>query len=178
MSVLLLNASSEPLSVIPTRRALSLMLRGRVVAATDETMRLRATSSAIEVPTILRLRRYVNVPRRNARWSRRGVLDRDEHTCIYCGVTLGGRSKGRVVTKKDFTVDHIVPRSRGGKNTWGNTAAACASCNNRKADKLPHEAGMHLRWEPRIPRVDYLIVGGQIPDTWKIYLEVPKRNGR
>lgn len=178
MSVLLLNASSEPLSVIPTRRALSLMMRGRVVAATDETLRLRSTSSAIDIPTVLRLRRYVNVPRRNARWSRRGVLDRDAHVCIYCGVTLGQRQRGRVVTKKDFTVDHIVPRSRGGKNTWGNTACACASCNNRKADKLPNEAGMHLRWEPKIPRVDYLIVGGEIPDTWKFYLEVPSRGHR
>ncbi len=163
------------MSVIPTRRALSLLLRDRVVAATDETLALRSTSSAIEIPTILRLRRYVNVPRRNARWSRRGVLDRDAYICIYCGVTLGGRKRGRVVTKKDFTVDHIVPRSRGGRNTWGNTACACAPCNNRKADKMPNEAGMQLKWEPKIPRVDYLVFGGDVPDNWKIYLEVSRR---
>lgn len=152
------------------------MLRGRVVAATDETFSLRATTSSFEIPTILRLRRYINVPRRNARWSRRGILDRDKHCCIYCGVTVGSKRKGRIVIKKDFTVDHIVPRSRGGKNTWGNTACACASCNNRKADKMPNEAGMRMRWEPKTPRVDYLILGGEIPDAWKIYLEVPKRN--
>lgn len=175
MTVLLLNASSEPLSVIPKRRALSLLLRGRVVAATDETTPLRATTTAVDIPTILRLRRYVNVPRRNARWSRRGVLDRDKFECIYCGIMLGQRQRGSVVTKKTFTVDHIVPRCRGGKNTWGNTACACARCNNRKADKMPNEAGMHLRWEPKIPRVDYLIVGGEIPDSWKIYLEVPSK---
>ena len=178
MTVLLLNASSEPLSVIPLRRALSLMLRGRVVAATDESISIRATTTSFEIPTILRLRRYINVPRRNARWSRRGILDRDNHCCIYCGVTVGNKRKGRMVVKKDFTVDHIVPRSRGGKNTWGNTACACAICNNRKADKMPNEAGMRLRWEPKTPRVDYLILGGEIPDAWKIYLEVPKRNQR
>ena len=173
MTVLLLNASSEPLSVIPDRRALSLLMRGRVVPATDETISLRATSSAVEIPTVLRLRRYINVPRRHARWSRRGVLDRDNHICIYCGIDLKSRQSGRVITKRDYTVDHIVPRSRGGKNTWGNTACACSRCNNRKADKLPNEAGMRLLWEPKTPRVDYFIVEGDIPETWKFYLEIP-----
>ncbi len=173
MSVLLLNASSEPLSVIPDRRALSLMLRGRVVAATDETISMQAATYAVEIPTVLRLRHYVNVPRRNARWSRRSVLERDDHTCIYCGVKSGVPHKGRILTRRDFTVDHIVPRSRGGRNTWGNTACACPRCNNRKAARLPHEAGMKLRWEPKIPRVNYFVVQGDIPDPWKFYLEVP-----
>ena len=80
--------------------------------------------------------------------------------------------KGKTVTRSIFTLDHIVPKSRGGKNTWGNTACACETCNQRKDNKLPNEAGMKLLWEPKIPRVNYLIAGGDMPDSWKIYLEV------
>jgi 5-methylcytosine-specific restriction endonuclease McrA len=77
-----------------------------------------------------------------------------------------------VLGKNDFTVDHLIPRSRGGKNTWGNTACACPLCNNRKGDRTPHEAGMVLRWEPKIPRVGYLVASGDVPAAWKVYLEV------
>ena len=79
---------------------------------------------------------------------------------------------GRVLTKADFTVDHIIPRSRGGKNTWGNTACACAACNRRKGNRTPHEAGMRLLWEPKTPRVDYLVLWGDIPASWKVYLRM------
>ena len=170
MTILLLNASYEPLTVIPQRRAISLMLRGRVDAATDEAVALRSTHSVFEIPHVLRLRKYVNVPRRGARWTRRGVLQRDGYRCAYCGIGLGRRQRGQVIRRDDFTIDHVVPRSKGGRNTWGNTVCACTTCNNRKADKLPNEAGMKLLWEPKIPRVDYLVASGDVPEAWKIYL--------
>lgn len=171
-AVLLLNASYEPLAVIPSRRALSLMLRDRVDAVTEDMLMMRSVTRVLPVPTVIRLRRYVNVPRRGARWSRQGVLRRDGYVCIYCGMGAGREQGGRVLTKQDFTVDHIVPRSRKGPNTWGNTACACRSCNQRKGSRTPHEAGMALRWEPKIPRVDYLVASSEIPQAWRIYLRV------
>ncbi len=172
MSVLLLNASYEPLAVIPQRRAMSLMLRERVEPATEEGVTIQGTSGNLTVPSVVRLRCYINVPRRGTRWSRKGVLQRDGYRCIYCGLQVGDRQRGQFLARTDFSVDHIIPCSRGGRNTWTNTACACGVCNNRKADRTPHEAAMPLRWEPKIPRVNYLIVSGQIPAAWKLYLQI------
>ncbi len=170
--VLLLNATYEPLRVIPVQRAVSLLLRGVAEGVEGVAARLRTPSTVFEVPSVLRLRYYVNVPRRGAVWSRRGVLVRDKYTCIYCGIRLGERHHGRVLTRADFTVDHLIPRSRGSGNTWGNTACACRWCNHRKADRTPHEAGMRLLWEPKTPRVNYLVVSGEVPAEWRVYLRV------
>ena len=171
VAVLLLNASYEPLAVIPYRRAMSLMLRGRVDAATNAEQSIRTASNVLRIPTVLRLRRYINVPQRGARWSRQAVLHRDNYCCIYCGVVAGDKQNGHVLNKRDFTIDHVIPRSRGGRNTWGNTACACPACNHRKGNRTPHEAGLTLRWEPKTPRVDYVVASGEMPAEWKIYLE-------
>jgi 5-methylcytosine-specific restriction endonuclease McrA len=172
MAILLLNASYEPLGVITKRRALSLLLRERVDAVTEEMTALYGVVDALSIPAVLRLRRYVNVPRRGARWSRSGVLKRDNFTCIYCGVQAGQKRGGRPLNRSDFTLDHILPQSRGGRNTWGNTACACAGCNGRKGGRTPHEAGMAMLWEPKIPRVDYVVASGDVPESWKFYLEI------
>ena len=172
VAVLLLNASYEPLAVIPARRALSLLLRDRVDAVTDEKVTLLSVAQGLSIPSVLRLRRYVRVPQRGVRWSRTGVMRRDGYRCIYCGVQAGDQRGNRVFHKEDFTIDHLIPRSRSGKNTWGNTACACPACNQRKGDRTPHEAGMALLWEPKTPRVDYLVAFGSVPTAWKMYLEV------
>lgn len=171
-SVLLLNASFSPLSVIPMRRAISLMIRGCVEAATEETITIQGVSRPFHLPAVIRLHRYINVPQRKAGWSRSAVMKRDAYRCIYCGIQFGERQSGRKLYKKDFTLDHIIPRSQGGRNTWGNTACACYRCNQRKADRTPHEAGMPMLWEPKIPRVNYVVVAGEVPDAWKVYLPV------
>lgn len=171
-NVLLLNASYEPLAVITLRRAVSLLMRGRVEAACDDAIELCGTSDTWRIPTVIRLRYYVNVPRRGVSWSRQAVLRRDKLTCGYCGAQPGFRQSGRLLTRDDFTVDHIVPASRGGKNTWGNTICACKACNQRKADRLPHEVNFKLLWEPKTPRVRYLVASGDIPAAWKTYLEM------
>ncbi len=170
--VLLLNASYEPLRVIPVQKAVGLMMRGVVEGVEGVAARLRTPSTVFEVPSVLRLRYYVNVPHRKAAWSRRAVLTRDGYTCIYCGIRVGARYRGRHLTRTDFTVEHLIPRSRGGGSTWTNTACACRWCNHRKADRTPHEAGMRLRWEPKIPRVNYVIASGDMPSEWKVYLRV------
>lgn len=171
-SVLLLNASYEPLDIIPLKRAVSLMLRGRVEPACTDSIEMRSASLTWHIPTVIRLRYYVNVPRRGVSWSREAVLRRDRYTCAYCGVKPGDRVRGAVLTKYNFTVDHVLPVSRGGNNTWGNTVCACAPCNQRKADRLPHEAAMKLLWEPKTPRARYIVASGDIPAGWKAYLEV------
>lgn len=171
VSVLLLNASYEPLAVIPQRRAISLLLRGRVERATVQEFNLESALTSLRIPTVIRLRRYVNVPRRGAHWSRSGVLQRDGYTCIYCGGRAGQKRRGHLLRQSDFTIDHLLPRSRGGRNTWGNTACACAACNQRKGNRTPHEAGLTLGWEPKTPRVGYVVATGDIPAEWKIYLE-------
>ena len=171
-SVLLLNASYEPLDIIPLKRAVSLLLRGRVEAACVESIEMHSAYSTWHIPTVIRLRYYINVPRRGVSWSRDAVLRRDRYTCAYCGTQSGQRHNGRVLTRGDFTVDHILPVSRGGKNTWGNTVCACAPCNQRKADRLPHEANIKLLWEPKTPRARYIVASGEIPAVWKAYLEI------
>ena len=173
VAVLLLNASYEPLAVIPRQRAVSLIMRDRVDAAAEELITIQGVATSLKIPTVIRLRRFVNVPQRGARWSRQGVFRRDGYQCIYCGIEAGEGQSGRFLTRSDFTLDHIMPRSRGGRNTWGNTACACPKCNQRKGDRTPYEAGMILRWEPKIPRVDYLVASGEIPEAWKFYLQLP-----
>ena len=172
--VLLLNGSTwEPLSVITVQRAINLLFAGKAYAVEQTGQYLRTVRSKFEVPSVIALRSYVNVPRRKSHWSRKGVLVRDNYTCIYCGIRMGTLVKSKVLSKRDFTIDHITPRSKGGKDTWSNTACACSKCNHRKGNRLHNVAGMRLRWEPKTPRTSYLVIAlGSGPDVWKRYVEI------
>lgn len=172
--VLLLNGNTwEPLSVISVPRAINLLLAGKAQVIEESGRSLRTICSEYPVPSVIALKRYINVPRRNAAWSRKGVLARDDYTCIYCGVRPGDIQRNQPLTRADFTVDHIQPKSRGGKDTWANTACACYFCNHRKGGQTANEAGMKLRWEPKTPRTSYIIISmGHGPDTWKKYIEI------
>lgn len=172
-NVLLLNGNTwEPLSVITIPRAINLLLAGKAVVIEQSGEFLRTVRDKYPIPSVIALRTFINVPRRRAHWSRRGVLIRDNFTCIYCGIQPGGMVKGKMITKSNLTVDHIIPRSRGGRDQWTNTACACYACNHRKGNRLPNEAGMKLRWEPKTPRTSYLVIAvGNGPDGWKRYIE-------
>jgi 5-methylcytosine-specific restriction endonuclease McrA len=172
--VLLLNGNSwEPLAIISIPRAINLVLAGKATVIEQSERVLKTINSTYPIPSVIALRAYINVPRRKAQWSRKGVLARDNYICIYCGVHPGDILRGQIVTKSDLTVDHLLPRSRGGRDTWSNTASACYVCNHRKGDRLPEEAGMKLRWEPKIPRTSYLVIAvGSGPDAWRQYIEV------
>ncbi|WP_165985394.1 HNH endonuclease [Streptomyces sp. YIM 98790] len=137
---LVLNASYEPLSTVTLRRAVVLVMQEKAVVEQEHpSLHLRSAALELPVPRVIRLRRYVRVPfRQRVPWSRRGVLVRDRHRCAYCG-------------RRATTVDHLVPRSRGGGDTWLNTVAACADDNRRKADRTPAQAGMRLLREPYEP---------------------------
>jgi 5-methylcytosine-specific restriction endonuclease McrA len=177
--VLLLNGMNwEPLAIVSVPRAINLLLAGKAVVVEQSGRVLKTVAASFPVPSVIALRTYVNVPRRNAQWSRKGVLARDNYTCIYCGLRPGDTLRGRALTKTDLTVDHLHPRSRGGRDTWSNTACACYACNHRKGDRLLEEAGMKLRWEPKTPRTSYLVIAvGSGPDAWKQYVEVAAGSG-
>lgn len=172
--VLLLNGSTwEPLAVITVPRALNLLVAEKAVVVEDSGNIIRSVCEKFSVPSVIALRTYINVPRRRAHWSRKGVLVRDEYTCIYCGAQPGTIQRHVVLAKSDFTIDHILPKSRGGRDTWSNTACACSACNHRKGDRLPHEVGMKLAWEPKTPRTSYLVIAlGTGPSVWKRYVEM------
>ncbi|GAB4521027.1 MAG: HNH endonuclease [Anaerolineae bacterium] len=158
--------------MITVPRAINLLLAGKAVIVEQSGKFLNTIREKFEIPSVIALKTYVNVPRRRAHWSRKGVLMRDKYTCIYCGVKPGSIVKGKMLGKSDFTVDHIVPRSRGGGDQWVNTACACSSCNHRKGSRLPNEAAMKMLWEPKTPRTSYLVVAvGSGPDAWKRYIE-------
>src|SRR5690349_12415281 len=138
--VLLLNATFEPLAVVTAKRAVVLMLAGKaecVQAALEGVF--HSESLTIAAPSVMRLSRYVRVPyRRPVPMTRAGVLRRDGRRCAYCA-------------RRADTIDHVVPRSRGGGHTWENCVAACKLCNSRKADRLLTELGWILERPPRPP---------------------------
>ena len=164
MRTLVLNAGYEPLSIVSFKRALVLVLEGKAtVLASDDEHPIWSSSGAWERPSVILLRRYVRIPgARAVPVSRRGVLRRDASRCAYCGGSA-------------TTIDHIVPRSRGGEDTWENLVACCRRCNAKKGDKPLNQSGMRLRREPRRPRyVPYIslakYVAGQKNEVWRTYL--------
>ncbi|MFI2753247.1 HNH endonuclease [Cellulomonas sp. P22] len=157
---LLLNASLEPLCVVSLRRAVSLVMSGKATILESDGRMLRSERSALPAPIVLVLTRYVHVPtRRTLPPTRRTVLQRDAFRCAYCGAAAD-------------TVDHVHPRSRGGRHEWGNVVAACVRCNHRKADRLLTELGWELAYVPRAPRGAAAIVRGAGVDepAWSPYL--------
>jgi 5-methylcytosine-specific restriction endonuclease McrA len=169
-----LNGSTwEPLGVISVPRAINLVLAGKALVIEESGKFIRTVRDSLAIPSVIVLKHYINVPRRQAPWSRKGVLMRDGYSCIYCGVRPGMILQGKILARASMTVDHILPKSRGGKDTWTNTACACPVCNHRKGDKLPHEAGMKMLWEPKRPRTNYVVLEfGNENETWKRYIDI------
>jgi 5-methylcytosine-specific restriction endonuclease McrA len=138
--VLVLNASYEPIHVCAARRALVLLFKGLALAEESSHHELRSATAAMSLPTVIRLVEYRRIPQQSRALSRKNILMRDHYTCQYCG-NAGGAG--------DLTLDHVVPRSRGGSSSWENLVAACRRCNNRKGARLPEEANMKLHRRPK-----------------------------
>ena len=158
----MLNSSYEPLNVCSVRRAHVLVFKGRAEMIEEYSQPLHSSSDTYPRPHVIRLVRYVHVPRAVKRKiSRRALFARDDWRCAYCG-----SSSGRL------TLDHIVPRCRGGESVWENVVASCAPCNLRKGDRLPEEVQMELRVSPRPPAPVLFIrlAIATIPQTWQPYL--------
>lgn len=138
--VLVLNASYEPINICAARRALVLVLKG--VAMTEEVNGhyMHAQRIAMRLPSVIRLLEYRRIPHQTRALSRKNILLRDRNSCQYCGVVL---------SSAELTLDHVVPRSRGGNSTWENLVACCHSCNRKKGNQLLAETNMKLLREPR-----------------------------
>jgi 5-methylcytosine-specific restriction endonuclease McrA len=160
--VLVLNASYEPLNVTSVRRAHVLVFKGKAVVLEQLDRPLTSASSTYPWPHVIRLVHYVRVPRAVQRKiSRRALFARDGWSCVYCGAS-GGR----------LTLDHVVPRSRGGDSVWENVVTSCAPCNLRKGNRLLHEVEMRLRVTPRAPTPTLFVTlaAPRVPDRWEPYL--------
>ena len=157
---LVLNGSYEPLGVVNARRALVLVLDEKADVLHHSGEQLRSQCLVVDVPSVIRLRYVVKVPyQRRVTLSRRAVLHRDGSRCQYCG-------------KDADSIDHVVPRSRGGTHTWENVVAACRRCNLAKGSRLVSETTMVLRRPPVQPRqLSWLLITlDRIPEHWKPYL--------
>ena len=160
--VLVLNASYEPLNVTTVRRASVLVFKGKAEVIEELEQPLRSASDTFSWPHVIRLVTYVRVPRAVQRKiSRRALFARDGWRCVYCG-----DGHGRL------TLDHVIPRSRGGESVWENVVTACAPCNHRKGDRTVEEARMELRVRPKAPAPVLFIhlAAPKIPDGWRTYL--------
>ncbi len=166
--VLVLNASYEPINVCTVRRAIVLILKEKAVVVDESDLELRAEKISMTRPSVIRLTTYVRIPFGSFRRkiTRRAVFARDGWECLYCG------------RRGSLTVDHIVPRSKGGETSWENVVACCAGCNRRKGDRSVSQADMHLRTRPRAPHATIFIhvASPTIPSSWQPYVPSPAQS--
>jgi 5-methylcytosine-specific restriction endonuclease McrA len=166
MPVLVLNASYEPINICGARRALVLVLKG--VARTEEEhgLTFHAQRNNVTMPSVIRLLEYRRIPHQTRALSRKNILLRDRNTCQYCGVVLA---------PGDLTLDHVIPRSRGGASTWENLVACCHSCNRRKGNRMLNELeDMVLARDPKPFSLhtsrQIMRMLGRGDDRWRKYL--------
>jgi 5-methylcytosine-specific restriction endonuclease McrA len=138
--VLVLNATYEPINVTAVRRALVLLLKGVAQAEEVHSAEVHSSAHAHKVPSVIRLLAYRHIPQQSRALSRKNILLRDRNTCQFCG---------KVFPSSELTLDHVLPRSRGGRSSWENLVACCYHCNNAKGDRTPEEAGLKLARRPR-----------------------------
>lgn len=163
-SVLLLNSSFEPLKIISWQRAVSMFFSGKVEVVNEYDHQIRSVSMVIKAPAVVRLLRFVKIGRKTPPLCRTNVLARDGLQCQYCAKHLSAR---------EATLDHLLPRSQGGKTLWDNVVCCCATCNRKKGGRTPAEAKMTLMRKPVRP--DWLPVltirlHGKVPTSWQIFL--------
>jgi 5-methylcytosine-specific restriction endonuclease McrA len=158
---LVLNATFEPLCVVPVRRAVVLVLKDKAEVLHAGDRELHSERMVMPLPSVIRLTHFVKVPfRARAALNRRAVFARDDNRCQYCGAAAEN-------------IDHVVPRSRGGQHVWENVVAACRPCNSRKEARSVHDAGLVLRRRPTAPKeLTWVVVAvGSVHPHWEPYLQ-------
>jgi 5-methylcytosine-specific restriction endonuclease McrA len=143
LPVLVLNQNYEPLNVCQVRRAMVLLFRGKAEVLENGRGSLHSISDVYEVPSVIRLGYFIKRPHHQRKMTKLEIFNRDRYTCQYCGRQ-----------SKELTLDHVVPKKRGGEHSWRNVVSACIPCNRRKAGRTPDEAGMPLLHQPRAPQND------------------------
>lgn len=158
---LVLNQTYEPISITSVEKAFTLCFLGKADMVEAHDVPLHTVDSTYDRPSVIRVKSFVRYnPYRNVELTRRNVIRRDNGKCVYCG------------SKDELTVDHIIPRSRGGENSWNNLVAACKRCNNVKDNKTPEEVGFVMTVKPRKPSAIMFLskASPSLLDTWKPYL--------
>lgn len=161
--VLVLNADYSAISLCTVSKAFILVyLKKAELVASSSSFMLRSVSQAFPYPSVIRLNHYVNVPYKSVELSRGNIFKRDNHQCVYCG------------SREDLTLDHVMPKSRGGKTSWDNLVAACRKCNARKGDFTPEEAYMTMSHKPYRPTFLSFLrdSNGVVDKEWKPYLGI------
>jgi|LakMenE01Jun11ns_1017448.scaffolds.fasta_scaffold9921106_8 5-methylcytosine-specific restriction endonuclease McrA len=159
--VLVLNNDYTPLNVTTLKRGFKLVYKGKAeIIFSDDNNPIVSTVKTFRRPTIIRLIRYIFLPYKKVPLSRYNIFRRDEHKCVYCG------------TSKNLTLDHVLPKSRGGENTWKNLVTCCGECNLNKGDKTPEESNMIMLRKPYTPTYIEFVerMNGKINEEWKPYL--------
>jgi 5-methylcytosine-specific restriction endonuclease McrA len=163
--VLVLNATYEPINVTAVRRALVLVLKGVATTEEEDGQFIHSRRLALRVPSVIRLVEFRRIPYQTRALSRKNVLLRDRYTCQFCG---------QVKPACELTLDHVIPRSRGGHTDWDNLVACCHRCNNLKGDRLPEEAGLRLLRPPRAFTLhtsrQIMRMLGRSDERWRKYL--------
>jgi len=163
--VLVLNQNYEPLNVCGWQHAVSMVYIGKAIVLETDSRILHSPSMEMAMPTVVKLAYHIKRPLPKLKLSRQNLLARDNYRCQYCG----RRSKA-------LTIDHVIPQERGGTTSWENLVACCIRCNNKKGNRTPREAGMHLIKRPTRPKfIPYLsyatFTAALRRDTWRDYLE-------
>ena len=159
-NVLVLNQDYQPLSICSVQRSMKLIFLEKQNYCTMTPKELRTIRESFQFPSVIRLRSYIRVPYNKVVLSRRNIMRRDNFTCMYCG------------SKNDLTIDHVLPKSRGGKDVWENLTTACEKCNVKKRSRTPQEAGMPIFKQPYrpIPITFFRDYNGNVQEPWKPYL--------
>jgi len=160
--VLLLNQNYEPLTILKVKRAIALVILGKVDTIENEDGKiLHAISVTYRVPSVIRLKYFVRIKRKEISLTKKNVIKRDNHQCQYCGRRTGL-----------MTADHIMPKSLGGEESWENLVCACHECNNRKGDHNLKQSGMHLLKQPKRPSYFTFVLNefGQPNAKWRPFL--------
>lgn len=150
VQTLLLNASYEPIRVVDLERAMYYLVTGKAEIVETYDRIIRSVSQVFQHPKVIKLKRYVKIKQhlKGVKYSRKNILARDKMICQYCGIKCDNRNA---------TLDHVIPKSRGGKNSWENIVTSCADCNNKKDNRTPQEAGLVLLNVPRRPKGNGII---------------------
>ncbi len=160
--VLVLNFTYEALNITSFQRAVKLIFSGKAEIVSDRERLLCSPTLAMRMPSIIRMLYYIRRPMQRVALTKKNILLRDDHTCQYCGL------RG----ERMMTVDHVIPRSKGGPSTWENLVCACMRCNNRKNNRSPDHANMSLRRKPRTPKyIPWIqIKRNTLPNEWHKFL--------